>query len=117
MGEIIQPNVQSNGDWKDRCVTPFDCLSNNQWNVGGANPKPSDFANGNDKVKNTWVMSISPSNAPDHQCECEVHSTKRSSHREHMRRITAAALPRSSQSLRMAKQRASMAKGKTIKNG
>jgi hypothetical protein len=56
--EIIQPNVQSNGDWKDRCVTPFDCLSNNQWNVGGANPTPSDFKNGNDKVKNTWVMSI-----------------------------------------------------------
>lgn len=56
--EIIQPNVQAQGDYKDRCVTPWDCLQNAQWNVGGANPKPSDFANGNDKVKNTWTMSI-----------------------------------------------------------
>jgi hypothetical protein len=56
--EIIQPNIQATGDYKDRCVTPFDCLSNNQWNVGGANPTPADFDNGNDKVKNTWVMSI-----------------------------------------------------------
>lgn len=56
--EIIQPNVQSNGDWQDRCVTPFDCLQNKQWTVGGANPKPSDFKGGNSKVKQTWVMSI-----------------------------------------------------------
>lgn len=56
--EIIQPNIQAGGDYKDRCVTPWDCLSNNQWNVGGAHPKASDFTNAADKIKNTWTMSI-----------------------------------------------------------
>jgi len=56
--EIIQPNVQANGDWEDRCVTPWDCLSANQWIKSGQYPKPADLQGGNNKVKNTWVMSI-----------------------------------------------------------
>jgi len=58
--EIIQPNIQAQGDYKDRCVTPWDCLTDEPgWTkTGNRHPKPSDIANRSDKIKNTWTMSI-----------------------------------------------------------
>lgn len=64
--EIMQPNVQiDSDDYKDRCVTPFDCLQTDQWIVGGSDPKPASITEHSEKVKehsekvkNAWVMSI-----------------------------------------------------------
>lgn len=50
--EIIQPNVNAQGDWQNRCVTPWDC------NGSISSPSPADIKSGNSKVKNTWTMAI-----------------------------------------------------------